>query len=466
MTYDEYKETKFTVSRFDGVNAPLPDGLRCICVYIPDSDDAARVLANLISLPTAKTNWEGTEQQRFEQSQSWLQGYLMTEFNGCVDCQKVADCIDDPNSPANAAVRNVANASNGYPLNERLPDGYSNENLAAALNPSCDLDTLFGMCRFIVTTTNRLIVDFLERFEAATNIVDVGSSLAQLPVLDELGVDALIEYANFLLSVIAENYDAQYTQALEDELACGLFCAFKEDCAISIQGVAAYFADRVSLDFANYNAFEDLITAMLGVPLDGTKVVSAMFALCWIGVRVSNTALDGAGDSVLKIATKMGAGDPSDDWELLCGCSDIWEYVLSSATKPSWLTVQYGTLSLDTLSLVYPTSLFGHQWSAINIQWVFPTNVQLNEIRIDILSASRISGATIANNFLATRNPGGANIAAIVALVDGASVRTLECSAQLSKSGQMQYIGRQGSSPQPAAQFRLIFKGTGTNPFE
>lgn len=241
-------------------------------------------------------------------------------------CQLVADCINDPNSPTNAAIRDIAAGNNGYPPNVRLPDGYSNQNQAAGLNPTCDPDILFGQCRAIVVSTNRLIVDFLERFETATNVVEVGGVLSQLPVIDEIGIDAVVQYANFILSVLAENYDAQYTQALEDELACGLFCRFQDTCEVSIEGVAAYFAERVVLDFSSYNVFEDLITAMLGVPLDGSAVVSAMFALSWIGVRVSNIALDGIGDSALKIALKFGAGDPSDDWLLLCeDCSDVWD---------------------------------------------------------------------------------------------------------------------------------------------
>jgi hypothetical protein len=239
----------------------------------------------------------------------------------CMDwCTVIADCLSDPNSPANAAVRAITGSGNGYPVNEPLPDGKQNEDFldSAETNPSCDLDVLWGQCLYIVQMTNRVITDFLEQFETYTNSVEFAAVLGKLPVADEIGIDAIISYAAFLQNVIAENYAAQYTADLENTIACKIFCLAQDTCEVSINDIATLLSDELGLSIPAGFVYDDLLDALAGLPIEGTSVVYAMFTLAWQGLRIANVVLQGVGDQALKVAVQLGSDNPSSDWTVLC----------------------------------------------------------------------------------------------------------------------------------------------------
>jgi len=299
---------------------PVVTGKRWMQLCIPDDPLWIAAYSGVLLQLTRGYWWkEGATKEDVialanEAFASWL-----NQEGDCMDwCTVIADCINDPSSPANAAVRNIGGGSSPYPSNQPLPSDKLNQNQMAGYNPTCDQDITFGMCRYIVQTTNRLITDFLERFEASTNVIDILAVLSGLPFADELGLDVLANYTDYVLDVLAENYAAQYNQTIEDELACGLFCLSQESCSLTIEQIAEYFAGELGASMSGVDVFGDLITALLGAPIDNAFCVYSLFTLAWYGLKTGNIVLDGVGDTALQLAFKLGAGDPSDDWILLC----------------------------------------------------------------------------------------------------------------------------------------------------
>lgn len=275
------------------------------------------VLLTAIIPATWRTRWfsRPTDFELIEDFVGTLNDRLMTPVNLC---ELIADCINDPNSPANQAVRDIAGTGNGYPANQNPPLSQREKDLLLDTNPTCDLDKLYGQCVFLVQTTNRLITDFLEQFEAASNITEILTIIGSSPVLNESGAEALAGYAAYLQEVLAENYASQYTQDFENEIVCGLFCIAKDTCSLQIAQVADYLAGQAGVSLDVPSVIVDIVAALAGVPLSGTYVVWSMFTLCWKGLELANMFLDGVGDNALSVSLAAGAGEPSDDWMLLC----------------------------------------------------------------------------------------------------------------------------------------------------
>jgi len=246
-------------------------------------------------------------------------GQLNDRLMSPVDlCALVAECIRNPDSPANAAVREIGGSNNGYPPNQTPPSDQRNKDILLGTNPTCDLDKLYGQCDYVMTETNQFIVDFLERFEVTFNFSEVLAALAAAPAINESGAETLAQYAQYIQEVLPENYAAQFTTELKQQMTCGLFCIAKDTCSLTIAQIADYFAGLLGATLTPGDLLIDIVAALFGIPMSGNYVVYSLFTLVWKGLELANIALDNVGDSVLTVALQAGAGEPSDDWMLFC----------------------------------------------------------------------------------------------------------------------------------------------------
>lgn len=245
MNYDRYRETKFSTSRFDGINAPVPSGIRCVCVYIPDSDDAAGLLASILALPTRETNWEGAPEQRFIHAQAWLEGYLMTNFGGCFDCDALTACLQPLFDAVNLNIANVAaelaNVAQDVADIDNRVDTLNIQNNARQPDPvtvsGCDEPSIFSGAIYLVQRMNQFIIDVFQQAEAAAadNQQEYLAILFEaIPGLETLPVDELWELSNWYFQNQQAQYEADYTLTFEEAAACELYCLIlANDCTLN-----------------------------------------------------------------------------------------------------------------------------------------------------------------------------------------------------------------------------------------
>jgi len=209
-----------------------------------------------------------------------------------------------------------------------LPEEALTAPLAPGSNPACNFDILWAQCEQLVDYSNAMITDTLEQLETATNNIELATVITQLPIIDELGGDAIAGYIELLVDGIAENYAAEYDLSYKTTLACEIFCAGQVDCEITIERVYDILYARVVAHFGSpgeaINTIGNLLSYLLDQDIDGDVVVDTMMFLLWGGSKLINSFLQDVGTSALSTILNLAVNDANDDWILLCTeCPEI-----------------------------------------------------------------------------------------------------------------------------------------------
>lgn len=339
------KPRSLRAQAFEETNYP-PDavGLRCVEVKIPDSVEFMAQLAGLVALATKQFNYQNKDTTRAAAvAQLWRDAYLATDWEGCMNCEDVADCIenneDTQNALRNWLDNNYQFSPSDFPPNIPLPTAQRTADRAGIFNPTCDHDILWAQSIQLVEWMNDRVSDALEIIEAATNSIEVAGALTQITGFDEVSVDAIFAYGALLQDFIAENYAAAYTTNYRDELACDIFCAAYDDCEISLDDLFNLFKGRVEAYFGasgTFSVLDDVIDYLLGQSIDDTIVADCAFFLLVGGAVLANWVVGGLGNDleigtkVLNLLLKLAVNDANNDWLFLCS-----ECVFEECIDPS-----------------------------------------------------------------------------------------------------------------------------------
>lgn len=293
---------------------------------------------------TDRTNWEGVQDDRTQRAAACLEGYLLTDWAGCMDCEGVEDCIET-NEGVQDAIVDLINQHTDFPVNyppmQMLPSGRLTQDLSTAYNPECNKDILFGQCYGVVDLIDASISDVMQKLETATNVGElVTATISTIPILAGLvkviGLDGAGDMLDYFQEVAAEGYDAQYTTTpggTRDQIACAIFCACKDDCTITIQRIIDVLAARLAVYQSppSLSGFIDLVETLAGINVDTTYVVDSAFYAAVGLMATGNYLFGGVADNVIDLVIKLSADEPSNDWQLLCNDCDEIEYRLFTA---------------------------------------------------------------------------------------------------------------------------------------
>jgi hypothetical protein len=360
-----YGETKFTIPRFDANEAPDVSELRCVTVFVPDDVEYVRILAAMVALTTQRTNWEGAEDDRVRRAEMCLVGYLATDWDGCMDCDGVADCIETDEGVQDAiaeAIRNNINIQNAIaetynPLAQGAnpPASVTGAPLYTPV-PDCDLNTLFGQIDSLIEHMATNNTDAQEIIESQTNVVERAKILLSgLPGIGILPIDEIIGYVQGLWSDdLIEAYNANDTEAYRDEVKCALFCIARDhDCALSIDDVYTYFGNRLSVTLDD--TLEEIINYLILGTWTGTEVNDLFFLAQCLFIKNGNKFFPIIG--LKTFGVMMALGEPSDDWLLLCDvCVSGWSHRFNA-------TDGWGDWGAELDTLLHPIGeLVGGVW--------------------------------------------------------------------------------------------------------
>ena len=313
------------VKKLVALDYPEVTSFRCVEVTIPDDDKYLYALAGFISLLGDAWSYIGDRNDRIYRAARWRMAYSLTTWAACMNCEELQECLQ----PLFDALRQQVNQDaifrqygtenpTGVPLSEEA----INADLANASNPECDLDILWAQCLQVIEYSNQLIMDALEIAESAANDMELVEAITQLPVIDELGADAIAGYINLLQEGLAENYAAQYTQEYLDDAACALFCLAKADCAVTLERISQVFKTRVeahfSTPFGALATISDLFFYFIDLDIDGTIIADVLMLIIWEGGVLTNQLLGDVGTKSLETLLQLAVNDANDDWLILC----------------------------------------------------------------------------------------------------------------------------------------------------
>lgn len=234
---------------------------------------------------------------------------------GQVDfCELIAQCITNGNLDD---VLNDWAQKNGY----EQPSGDGNKasanKLSAELVNNCNNNNLFAAVSQLVDFVHNGIVDVLERVESATGRGErISAILEAIPLTNLLAIDDVIQFGDQLIENFTQNYDAQYTQALRDEYRCDLFCLAQDDCTLTFQDMADYFAGRAAATFDAITVEEALDWFVFGT-FNGALIVHGMHAL-FASVLTWGSEFVGVDIDYLARVVQAASNDTDPDWSILC----------------------------------------------------------------------------------------------------------------------------------------------------
>jgi len=241
---------------------------------------------------------------------------------GMPTCEQIIACIENDadvtialqqwlneNGYANANESGTPRNAGVYQDNPLLIDGSTIED--------CNNNNLFGAITQFVDFINRRIVDVFEIIETETNIIERSQiALEAFPITDTLAADSAAAFADQLIEEIAEGYDAAFTEELEDEYRCDLFCLVKDTCELSFQTFADYFNGRIGATPPSVQ-FSEYIEWFLTGDFVGTNIVDAAYSLVCSALSYHSSAF-GIDIGALLTSINAALNDPNSDWVVLC----------------------------------------------------------------------------------------------------------------------------------------------------
>jgi len=400
---------------------PVVEGTRCVQVKIPDDTSFLPVLMGMVAQLGNTWATVGGVEARRAWSQMWQKAYAETDWSACMNCEDLIACLTPLFEAQTEAIINLlANMQEFGTSTPGLP--YTpeelEENIAGVSNPECSKDILWAQCLALIQFTNRQIEDMLEKIESATNVVELAGLSDDVPMiglaLKFFGVELATNAINYWQEALQEGYLAEYTEAVENELACQLFCACFDDCTVTLDRVYAVMYSNVIGEIPDDPVdWLNLLLLLTGIDLAPDTVVKLAFWMMWGSVKLASVMFNSINPGItLQQLLALAVNDASSDWLILCDCGADWNYQLDSTTDPVWVTFPGGQGEIGGNVIVQTTTVqFSQDVTGIYIEIEFPTVQHLTGIRINALDGENIELIDIVNSFWAMDDTGGSQIA-------------------------------------------------------
>lgn len=309
------------------------EGTRKIVVCIPDTVEWLSLFTGLVSQLRYGWYWDRTTGDLDAIRDRAKRVYFeMQDQNGecmALDCDEVADCIENSENVHDKLRAFLAeyDFDNGTPGNP-MPQTIRDQAIALGFNPSCDLDIVWSQAVKFVTRCDEFITDLLQSLSEASTAAGIADVLAQLPLIENLGLTSLTSLSELLVGLPLAAYADDFDIAYKEALYCEIFCTAKTDCEIRFQNIWTIFKNRVEPtipalgDFPLFGRLDEWYIYLRDyiTPLIALNKADVMFYLICGGLEFGNVIINQAIPSLklLETALALAADEPSNDWETLC----------------------------------------------------------------------------------------------------------------------------------------------------
>jgi len=311
------------------IHHDVPTTTRCVEVRIPNADSFMPVLAGLIAQATKWFNYERDDTHKAAQLAAiWKKAYTETDWTQCMNCEELTACLqpilDDlaQRIENNIISRIDSGFSSSYKPGEVLPETERYKDLAPGYNPGCNEDIICGQVNKALDYGYALIHDALEVMRLQTNELGMAKVISEITGIDELSLDAVVEYALILRDGVELNFEAQVTEAYLDEVRCEIFCRARKKCKLILNDIYSVFLKRFQAYFSTpetfYATLNDLMTYVVEQELDGDIIADTLFLICFGTGMLGSSFFGDAGTKTLETLVALASDEPDNDCAIEC----------------------------------------------------------------------------------------------------------------------------------------------------
>lgn len=236
-------------------------------------------------------------------------------------CNEIADCINSNTAVQDAILSRIQDEGVAL-VDGDTAVGTGDDNVLQGTN--CDLDAIFGACVAIIDyldSANRDIIEIIVNepnvISALVRVIDYVPVLGDLPVTDDAS-----DVVEWVQAETLSSYDAGYTLALRDTMACGLFALACADCDLSTADITSYFASLGGVSVSEGDIWQQILPLFTNLT-GNVPFVYGMFAFTSSVLSIGGQLAGITGWRGL--ATIARASSPDSGHTSLCTpCSQSW----------------------------------------------------------------------------------------------------------------------------------------------
>lgn len=212
------------------------------------SNQQVSALQTAIAVMSWKTRWIDGEEDWFSNFNGELALALMTPID---ICNLISDCIEN-DGDLQQLIAQIAQANMNQPGDGYSPPPLPPAQTAANLLPdgyTCDTDHLCGMARHIVNSLHSGTQQLLQQLENATQQFEfISVFVDNFEVASWFG--SALELATWLQDQLAEYYELAWSETIEDELTCDIYCQIEPNCEVTVDGLISAYESAVQESFS------------------------------------------------------------------------------------------------------------------------------------------------------------------------------------------------------------------------
>lgn len=306
---------------------------------------------------------------------NFMKGLICMSF-----CEEIADCLEDPESPATIAITNISEETSNTLIEENNTiinqdrnltpdaDGFLEKRFKSldredpVLEPSgsCDddrKDEIYAGTLEIVNRISEMAQDFLEDVNAqADSVQRAARAVAIIPIIGDLAGETILAFAEVIPDIL-DLFLSHDSISQREDVACDLFCLHADECGYPTFDELIDYYKSVGIsgvgDIADIS-MTALVDAVLGTNgLAATVVWHAMNAFVLYFMYVESSFLGRRGKKWIQIYAGNGELLPNNDWMILCDdCAPApdswqWAYALNACTYglPTGWAINIGAAS-------------------------------------------------------------------------------------------------------------------------
>lgn len=320
-----------------------------------------------------------------------------TEFNlmNPITCAMLKECLQPLFDETRQQIVQQLQSGLTSPFvpGEPLPEDELNRDLAGAYNPTCDLEILCAQVIAVNEYLIQLIIDALEIMAQQTGELNLASVIAEITGLDELSIDAMVDYVRLLRDGIALNFEAQITEEYKDEIRCALYCRCMDDCAISVEDIYKVFEKRVLNYFDTpgdiFATLQDLMTYLVQQELDGTIVADALLFLVAGTGKLGTSFFGDIGTKPLEVILAQAADVGENDCGIDCVCPTEITYYLNPLDED---------LTVDAFGEIFPSNYVSVN-SPFEVTLTLPAAKHFLHVAIEVATFEPVTYSAIINAY-------------------------------------------------------------------